>query len=101
MATDTFLDDVVKLKFLLPLARYLFSVVSDNRYLFRGCFGHVLSIIVTGNVSVIREKIPVLTIPFLDFSQCTELREFGETLLEETLLLLSSVIVKDNSRSND
>ena len=50
-----FSDDVVEIKFLLLcLDRYVFSVVSGNRYLSRGNNENVLSITITGNVTISR-----------------------------------------------
>ena len=50
-----FSDEVVKMNFLLQcLDWYLILVVSGNRYLPNGCKGNVLSIAITGNVTVSR-----------------------------------------------
>ena len=50
-----FSDEVVKMKFqLLCRDRYLFSVVSGNRYLPRGCKENVLSTTITGDVTMSR-----------------------------------------------
>ena len=50
-----FLDEVVKMKFLLLfLDKYLFSVVVGNRYLPRGSKENVLFIIIFGNVTMSR-----------------------------------------------
>ena len=63
-----FLDEVVKLTFvLLPLDMYLFSGVSDNKNLLRGSNGNVLSITITGNVSVIGQITPLAAMSLLDF----------------------------------
>ena len=67
----TFLDAVVKKNFpLLPVDWYLFQVVTGNRYLPRGSNQNalfIISIISTGNVSVSRWVINLVTIPLLDF----------------------------------
>ena len=64
----TFLDVVVKKNFpLLPVDWYLFRVVTGNRYLLRGSNKNALFIISTGNVSVGRWVITLVTIPLLDF----------------------------------
>ena len=48
-----FSDEVVKMKFLLIfLDRYLLNVVIDNRYVPRGNKENVLSIAITGNVTL-------------------------------------------------
>ena len=50
-----FSEEVVKMKFLLLcMDKYLFSVVSDNRYLPRTSKGNVLSTTITGNVTMPR-----------------------------------------------
>ena len=50
-----FSDDLVEIKFLLLcLDRYLFSVVSGNRYLPRGSKENVLSTTITGNITISR-----------------------------------------------
>ena len=50
-----FSDEVVKMKILLQyLDRYLLSVVRDNRYLPRGSKEKVLSITITGSVTMSR-----------------------------------------------
>ena len=49
-----FADEVVKISFLLCLDRYLSSVVCGNRYLPRGSKENVLSIPITGNVTMSR-----------------------------------------------
>ena len=47
--------EVAKINFLLlPLDRYLFNVVSGDRYLSRGSKQNELSITITGNVTVHR-----------------------------------------------
>ena len=62
----TFLDVVVKMNFpLLPVD--WFQMVSGNRYLLRGSNGNVFLITSTGNVSVSRWVITLVTIPLLDF----------------------------------
>ena len=59
---------VVKKNFpLLPVDWYLFEVVNGNRYLTRGSIQNALFIASTGNVSVIRSVITLVTIPLLDF----------------------------------
>ena len=64
----TFLDSVVKKNFrLLSVDWYLFRVVSGNRYLPRGSNENALYITCTGNVSVSRWVIPLVTLPLLDF----------------------------------
>ena len=64
----TFLDVVVKENFpLLPVDWYLFSVVTGNRYLPRSSNENALFITSTGNVSVSRWVITLVTIPLLDF----------------------------------
>ena len=64
----TFLDVVVKKNFpLLPVDWYLFPVVIGNRYIPRGSNETALYITSTGNVSVARWVIPLVTIPLLDF----------------------------------
>ena len=68
LTIDTFLDVVVKNNFpLLPVDWYLFRVVSGNRYLPRGSNENTLYITSTGNVSVSRWVITLVTIPLLDF----------------------------------
>ena len=67
LTKDTFLDVVLKTDFpLLSVAWYLFRMVSGNRYLPRGSNEYVLYITSTGNVSVARWVIPLVTIPLLD-----------------------------------
>ena len=64
----TYLDVVLKKNFpLLPVDWYLFRVVTDNRYLPRGSNENALHITSTGNVSVSRWVITLVTIPLLDF----------------------------------
>ena len=64
---DTFLDIVLKSNFpLLSVGWYLFRVVSGNRYLPRGSNENTLCITSTGNVSVARWVIPLVTILLLD-----------------------------------
>ena len=64
----TFLDLVVKKNFpLIPVDWFLFQVVTGNRYLPRGSNENALFIISTGNVSVSRWVINLVTIPLLDF----------------------------------
>ena len=64
---DTFLDLVVKSNFpLLSVGWYLFRVVTGNRYLPRGSNENTLCITSTGNVSVARWVIPLVTILLLD-----------------------------------
>ena len=49
LTTDIFLHTVEKKKFpLLSLVRYLFKVVSGNRYVTRGSNGNTVSITMTG-----------------------------------------------------
>ena len=62
-----FSDEVVKISFLLCLDRYLSSAVCGNRYLPRGSKENVLSIPITGNVTMSRLVVPVVTVLFLDF----------------------------------
>ena len=53
LATEIFLHAVVKKKYpLLSQVRYLFKMVSGNKYLTRGSNGNFLSITLTGNESV-------------------------------------------------
>ena len=67
LTIDTFLDIVVKSNFpLLSAGWYLFRVVSGNRYLPRGSNENTLCITSTGNVSVGRWVIPLVTILLLD-----------------------------------
>ena len=64
----TFLDVVVKRNFpLLPVDWYLFIEVHGNRYLPRSTNENALYITSTGNVSVNRWVITLVTIPLLDF----------------------------------
>ena len=64
----TFLDLVVKNNYpLLPVDWYMFRVVTGNRYLPRGSNENALFITNTGNVSVSRWVITLVTIPLLDF----------------------------------
>ena len=63
-----FSDEVVKvICLLLCLDRYLFIVVSGNRYLPRGSKENALSNTITGNVTISIEVVLVVAIPFLDF----------------------------------
>ena len=65
----TFLDIVVKKNFpLLLVDWYLFRVVTGKRYLPRGSNENALFITSTGNVSVSRWVITLVTIPLLDFA---------------------------------
>ena len=67
LTIDTFLDIVVKSNFpLLSAGWYLFRVVSGNRYLPRESNENILCITSTGNVSVGRWVIPLVTILLLD-----------------------------------
>ena len=67
LTIDTFLDVVVKNDFpLLSVGLYLFRVVTGNRNLPRGSIKNALYITITGNVSVARWVIPLVTIPLLD-----------------------------------
>ena len=67
LTIDTVLDVVVKNDFpLLSVRWYLFRVVSGNRYLPRSSNKNVLYITSTGNVSVARWVVPLVTIPLLD-----------------------------------
>ena len=64
---NTFLDIVLKSNFpLLSVGWYLFRVVSGNRYLPRDSNENTLCITNTGNVSVARWVIPLVTILLLD-----------------------------------
>ena len=64
----TLLDIVVRKNFpLLSVDWYLFRVVSGNRYLPRGSNDNALYITTTGNISISRWLIPLVTIPFLNF----------------------------------
>ena len=68
LTIDTFLDAVLKKNFpLLSVDWYLFRVVSGNRYLPRDSNENTLDITCTGNASVSRWVIPLVTIPLLDF----------------------------------
>ena len=68
LTIDTFLDAVLKQNFpLLSVDWYLFRVVSGNRYLPRDSNENTLYITCTGNASVSRWVIPLVTIPLLDF----------------------------------
>ena len=68
LAIDTFLDVVIKKNSpLLSVGRYLFGVVTGNRYLPRGSNGNALYITDTGNVLVARRVIHLVTIPLMDF----------------------------------
>ena len=68
LAIVTFLDVVAKNNFpLLPIGWYLFHVVTGNRDLPRGSDEKALLITSTGNVSVSRWVITLITIPLLDF----------------------------------
>ena len=63
LAIDVFLDEVITMKFLLLLLdRYLFSVVSSNRYLLRGNKENVLFYYYCH----FRYVIPLVTIPLLE-----------------------------------
>ena len=67
LTIDTFLDVVVKNDFpLLSVGWYLFRVVAGNRNLLSGSNRNALYITSTGNVSVARWVIPLVTIPLLD-----------------------------------
>ena len=67
LTIDSFLDIVVKSNFpLLSIGWYLFRLVSCNRYLLRGSNENTLCITSTGNVSVARWVIPLVTILLLD-----------------------------------
>ena len=67
LTIDTFLDLVVKTNFpLLSVGWCLFRVVSGNRYLSRGSNENILCVTSTGNVSVARWIIPLVTILLLD-----------------------------------
>ena len=67
LVTDIFRDEV-KMKFLLIcLDRYLFSLVRGNRYLCRGSVENVLSITITGNVTMFRWVVLVVTVVFFGF----------------------------------
>ena len=64
----TLLDAVVKKNcLLLSVDWYLFRVLSGNRYLLRDINENGLYITWTGNASVSRWVIPLVTIPLLDF----------------------------------
>ena len=63
----TLFDVVVKNNFpLLSVDWYVFRVASGNRYLPRGSNENALYITTTGNVSVSRWMILLVTIPLLD-----------------------------------
>ena len=67
LTIDTFLDVVVKNDFpLLSVGWYLFRVVTGNRNLPRSSNNNTLYITSTGNVSVARWVMPLVTIPLLD-----------------------------------
>ena len=64
----TFLDVVVKKNFpLLSVGRYLFRVVTGNKYLLRGSNENAHFITSTGSISVSRWVITLVTITLLDF----------------------------------
>ena len=64
LTTDIFLGSVLKMKFpFLSLVRYLFNEVSGNRCLTRCSNGNILSITMTGDVSVVRKVLPLVTRP--------------------------------------
>ena len=64
----TFLDAVVKKNFpLLPADWYLSQVMTGNRYLPKGSNENALFITSTGNVSVNKWVITLVTIQLLDF----------------------------------
>ena len=64
----TFLNVVVKRNFpLLPVDLYLFKVVTGNKFLPRGSNENAPFITSTGNVSVSRWVITLVTIPLLNF----------------------------------
>ena len=66
LTIDTFLDIVVKSNFpLLFVGWYLFREVSGNRYLPTGSNEKTLCITTTGNASVSRWVIPLVTILLL------------------------------------
>ena len=68
LTMDTLLDVVVKKNFqLLSVSCYLFRVVSSNRYRPRGSNENTLYITSTGDVSVSRWVITLVTILLLDF----------------------------------
>ena len=64
---------------LLCLDGYLFIVVIGNRYLSRGSKENVLSIIITGNVTMVRYVM-------LEVTNYTEFAEFSDIHLGKTLL---------------
>ena len=67
LTIDTFLDIEVKSNFpLLFEGWYLFRVVIGNRYLPRGSNENTRCITTTGNVSVARWVLPLVTILLLD-----------------------------------
>ena len=67
LTMDTFVGVVVKNDFpLLFVGWYLLRVVTGNRYLPRGSNKNALYITSTGNVSVARWVIPLVTISLLD-----------------------------------
>ena len=67
LTIDTFLDIVLKSNFqLLSAGWYLHRAVSVNGYLSRGSNENTLCITSTGNVSVARWVIPLVTILILD-----------------------------------
>ena len=58
----------MKMNFLLLcLDRYLFILVTGNRYLCRGSVENVLSITITGNVTMSRWVVLVVTVLFFGF----------------------------------
>ena len=65
--TEKFLDVAVKQNVHYSLVWYKFNRVSGNRYLTRGSKRNILSITVTGNVSVSRWVLPLVNRPVLDF----------------------------------
>ena len=67
LTIDTLLDIVVKKNFLLlSVGRYLFRVVSGNRYLPQDSYENTLTITSTGNVYVARWLMLLVTILLLD-----------------------------------
>ena len=67
LTIDTLLDIIVKSNFpLLYAGWYLFKVVSGNRYLPRGSNENMLCTTSTGNASVARWVIALVTILVLD-----------------------------------
>ena len=67
MAADTLPVLVIQSVFsLLPLGRYLLPVTTQNRYQSTGSSGKLLFTTISGNVSIVRYRISLVTILLLD-----------------------------------